>query len=57
VIPGSLRQEYLRLVHGHIEALDREFSSMGVDYTVMNSSKPLDQGLFRYLAKRQKKRS
>ncbi len=57
VIPGSLRQEYLRLVHGHIEALDREFSSMGVDYTVMNSSKPLDEGLFRYLAKRQKKRS
>jgi hypothetical protein len=30
---------------------------MGVDYTVMNSSKPLDQGLFRYLAKRQKKKS
>jgi uncharacterized protein (DUF58 family) len=52
VIPGNLRKEYLRLIHGHIAELEKEFASAGVDYTLMNSSKPLDYGLFRYLAKR-----
>ena len=54
VIPQYLRREYLQLIHGHIEELDRELSKVGVDYTLMNSSKPLDAGLFAYLAKRVK---
>ena len=54
VIPQYLRREYLQLIHGHIEELDRELSKVGVDYTLMNSSKPLDAGLFAYLAKRAK---
>lgn len=56
VIPGQLRKEYLKLIHGHIAAFESEFASIGVDYTLMNSSKPLDQGLFRYLAMRSKTR-
>ncbi len=54
VIPGNLRKEYLQLIHGHIDSLEKEFASAGVDYTLMNSSLPLDHGLFRYLAKRAK---
>ncbi len=54
VIPQYLKREYLQLIHGHIEELDRELSKVGVDYTLMNSSKPLDVGLFAYLAKRAK---
>jgi uncharacterized protein (DUF58 family) len=54
VIPGHLRKEYLKLIHGHIAAFESEFASIGVDYTLMNSSEPLDHGLFRYLAKRSK---
>jgi uncharacterized protein (DUF58 family) len=57
VIPGNLRKEYLQLIHGHIAALEKEFSAIGVDYTLMNSSKPLDHGLFRYLAKRAKSKN
>jgi uncharacterized protein (DUF58 family) len=54
VVPGSLRKEYLEMMHGHIAAFESEFASIGVDYTLMNSSEPLDHGLFRYLAKRAK---
>ena len=39
VIPQYLKREYLQLIHGHIEELDRELSKVGVDYTLMNSSK------------------
>ena len=54
VVPGHLRKEYLKLMNGHVAAFESEFAAIGVDYTLMNSSKPLDHGLFRYLAKRSK---
>ena len=54
VIPQYLRKEYLQLIRGHIAELEKQFASIGVDYTLMNSSKPLDVGLFAYLAKRAK---
>ncbi len=57
VIPQHLRREYLQLLQGHLGALEKEFASIGVDYTLMNSSKPLDVGLFAYLARRAKTRS
>lgn len=54
VIPQQLRREYLQLVQGHLGALEKEFASIGVDYTLMNSTQPLDAGLFAYLARRSK---
>ena len=54
VIPQHLRQDYLQLIRGHIEELDRELSRLGVDYALMDTSKPLDAGLFAYLARRAK---
>ena len=57
VIPQYLRKEYLQLIQGHVDALEKEFAAIGVDYTLMNSSKPLDVGLFAYLARRAKTRS
>ena len=54
VIPQYLKREYLQLVHGHIAELRKEMAAVGADYTLMNSSKPLDVGLFAYLAKRAK---
>ncbi len=57
VIPGSLRREYLELIHGHIASLEAECAAVGADYALMNSSKPLDHGLFRYLAKRAKSKN
>lgn len=54
VIPQHLRQDYLQLIRGHIQELDRELSRLGVDYALMDTSKPLDAGLFAYLARRAK---
>ncbi len=38
----------------HIEALRSHFSANRIDYSVVDTSKPLDEALFRYLATRQK---
>jgi len=52
VIPEYLRTQYLSILRSHIEQLRKELSSVQIDYSVMNTSKPLDEALFRYLAAR-----
>jgi uncharacterized protein (DUF58 family) len=54
VVPEAFREEYKELVKAHIDALARSFSVVRVDYTVLDTSKPLDHALFRYLNSRQK---
>jgi hypothetical protein len=38
----------------HIEALTTRFSEHRIDYTMLNTSLPLDHALFTYLAMREK---
>jgi uncharacterized protein (DUF58 family) len=52
VIPEYLREQYLQILSGHMEQLKKELSGAQIDYTVMDTSKPLDEGLFKYLAAR-----
>jgi len=52
VIPEYLRTQYLSILGGHMEQLRKELSGAQIDYTVMDTSKPLDAGLFSYLAAR-----
>ena len=52
VIPEYLRTQYLNVISNHIEALRKGMNSSQIDYTLMNTSKPLDSGLFSYLAAR-----
>jgi uncharacterized protein (DUF58 family) len=54
VVPESFRKEYRKLVDAHIEALRSRFSESRIDYSVVDTSRPLDEALFRYLAARQK---
>jgi len=54
VVPESLTPEYRKLMAAHIEALRSKFSENRIDYTVVDTSKPLDEALFRYLATREK---
>jgi hypothetical protein len=54
VVPEAFREEYKQLVAAHIDALSRSFSGVRVDYTLLDTSKPLDHALFRYLNGRQK---
>jgi uncharacterized protein (DUF58 family) len=54
VVPDALRREYQSLVRAHVDALAQRFSEVRVDYTLLDTSKPLDYALFRYLSGREK---
>ena len=54
VVPESLAQEYRSLVQAHISALTTKFSEHRIDYTVLNTSEPLDRALFSYLSSRER---
>src|SRR5689334_3910 len=52
VIPEYLRTQYLNVISNHIETLKKGLKGAQIDYTLMNTSKPLDAALFAYLAAR-----
>lgn len=52
IIPEYLRRDYLQLINQHVDQMKKDLAAARIDYVVMNTSKPLDQGLFAYLAKR-----
>lgn len=54
VIPEYLRQQYLVILNDHMKQIRQELSSNRIDYVLMDTSKPLDAGLFSYLAARAK---
>jgi uncharacterized protein (DUF58 family) len=54
VVPEALRAQYVSLVRAHIDALTARFSEARVDYTLVNTSQPLDHALFKYLTTREK---
>jgi uncharacterized protein (DUF58 family) len=54
VVPEALADQYRALMKEHIDALTTKFSEHRIDYTMLNTSKPLDHALFSYLAMREK---
>ena len=54
VIPEYLRKQYLMILNEHMERIRKELSGTRIDYCLMDTSKPLDMGLFTYLAARSK---
>jgi len=54
VVPEAFREEYRSLVQAHIDALTQALSAVRVDYALLDTSKPLDFALFRYLSARSK---
>jgi uncharacterized protein (DUF58 family) len=52
VIPEYLRAQYLKVIDNHIDTLKKGLKAAQIDYTLMNTSKPLDAALFAYLAAR-----
>ncbi len=54
VVPESLRAQYRQMIQDHIDALTTKFSEHRIDYTLLNTSEPLDRALFSYLSSRQK---
>jgi uncharacterized protein (DUF58 family) len=54
ISPAQARTEYLRLINSHVESLQHTCRDSRLDYVLMNTAKPLDEALFRFLALRQK---
>jgi hypothetical protein len=54
IVPDQLAAEYRDLMARHTQELDQLFSGSRIDYTVLNTSQPLDHALFRYLVSREK---
>jgi uncharacterized protein (DUF58 family) len=52
VLPDVLRDEYLRRVRSHIDALREGATRNRIDYELLMTSEPLDAALFSYLARR-----
>jgi uncharacterized protein (DUF58 family) len=54
VVPETLAKQYRALMQEHIDALTTKFSEHRIDYTMMNTSQPLDHALFSYLSNRER---
>jgi hypothetical protein len=54
VVPEAFREEYVSLVRAHIDALTARFSESRIDYTLLDTSEPLDHALFKYLTTRER---
>lgn len=52
--PQYSRAAYLDLLREHIQSLKRECRNIHIDYELLNTEKPLDWALYRYLALREK---
>jgi hypothetical protein len=52
VLPDVLRDEYLRAINSHVEALREGAARNRIDYELHRTSEPLDAALFAYLARR-----
>jgi uncharacterized protein (DUF58 family) len=54
VSPEYARNEYKRRIDAHISGLENKARSVGLDYFLMNTARPLDEGLREYLAIRRR---
>jgi uncharacterized protein (DUF58 family) len=54
VVPEAFREQYRSLVRAHIDALTARFSEQRIDYTLLDTSAPLDHALFKYLSTRER---
>ena len=54
VVPDELADDYRTLIRQHTDELSRLFTGSQIDYTVLDTSKPLDYALFSYLSRREK---
>ena len=54
VVPEALAAQYRSLVQAHVNGLSERFTANRIDYTLLNTSSPLDHALFSYLTTRER---
>lgn len=53
-VPGDVRKQYLEAVNDLIDRYKRELRAAGIDYTLLDTSVPLENGLMSYLFTRKR---
>ena len=53
IVPQALREEYRKMIRAHIDAIAERCKGARIDYTMVDTSAPLDHALFRYLSMRE----
>jgi uncharacterized protein (DUF58 family) len=54
IVPHALREEYQQLIRAHVEGIAQRCSASRIDYTMLDTSRPLDYALFTYLSVRER---
>jgi hypothetical protein len=54
VVPEAVRAQYRRMIEAHVASLTRLLADSRIDYTRLDSGRPLDEALFAYLSDRQR---
>lgn len=54
VIPGKLKGDYLQMMNNHLATLEKRFTDHRIDHILLDTSKPLDTALFKYLLARER---
>jgi uncharacterized protein (DUF58 family) len=54
LVPDYVRAQYRELIGTHTRELARRVTEQRADYTLLDTSKPLDEALFKYLVARQR---
>jgi uncharacterized protein (DUF58 family) len=54
IVPQALREEYRAMIRAHIDAIGERCKGARIDYTMVDTSAPLDHALFKYLSMREK---
>ncbi|MFC1544494.1 DUF58 domain-containing protein [Gemmatimonadota bacterium] len=54
VVPEKVREAYEERVGAHVEELGRRLRALQMDYTMLDTTTPLDFALFEYLSERQR---
>jgi uncharacterized protein (DUF58 family) len=54
VVPEAHAEQYRALVRAHVDALSERLTANRIDYSLVNTSTPLDHALFSYLSARER---
>jgi uncharacterized protein (DUF58 family) len=54
LLPGRLRERYRAAIRAHIAELGRRIGEHAMDYTMFDTSRPLDYALFDFLSRRER---
>lgn len=57
VVPEAMAPQYRQLVQSHIQTLQHQCRSSRIDYTMLDTSRPLDHALFSFLSARARSRT